>query len=99
MGRFSGGCACRRKSRSEIDVRAVAPVMVAITKSPCHQDRDSFDTISRIDIMGSARRGQTFLAFGVAVSDSGERTRPRRNPIALRYASSRTCYEAALSHS
>ncbi len=27
-------------------MRVLAPAIVAITKSPCHQDRDSFDTIS-----------------------------------------------------
>jgi len=61
MGRFSGGCASRRESRSEINVRTLALAIVAITNSPCHQDRDSFATISRIDIMGSGTRGQTCL--------------------------------------
>src|SRR4030095_14423877 len=58
MGRFFGGCASRRKSRSEINVRTLAFAIVAITNSPCHQDRDSFATISRIYIMGSGTRGQ-----------------------------------------
>src|SRR6266436_6892700 len=62
MGRFSGGCASRRKSRSEINVRTLAVAIVAITNSPCHQDTDSFATISRIDIMRSATRGQTCLS-------------------------------------
>src|SRR6266436_5252782 len=62
MGRFSGGCASRRKSRSEINVRTLAVAIVAITNSPCHQDRDSFATISGIDIMGSGMRGQTCLS-------------------------------------
>jgi hypothetical protein len=30
--------------------------------SPCHQDRDSFATISGIEIMGSGTRGQTCLS-------------------------------------
>src|SRR5437899_321539 len=46
MGRFPGGSALPRNSRSEIDVRVLAPAIVATTKSPCHQNRDSFDTIS-----------------------------------------------------
>lgn len=75
MGRFCGGCASRRKSRSEIDVRVLAPAIVAIMKSPCHQDRDSFDTISRIDIMGSGMCGQTFLAFAIYRTLASARSR------------------------
>src|SRR5215468_5450933 len=62
MGRFSNGCASRRKSRLEINVRTLALAIVAITNSPCHQDRDSFATISRIEIMGSGTRWQTCLS-------------------------------------
>jgi hypothetical protein len=61
MGRFSGGKASRRDSWSEINVRALAAAIGAIINSPCHQDRDSFGTISPIDIMGSETRGQTLL--------------------------------------
>src|SRR5215510_16131141 len=62
MGRFSGGCPWRRKSRSEINVRTLALAIVAITNSPCHQDRESFATISRIDNMGSGTGEQTCLS-------------------------------------
>ena len=61
MGRFSGGTASRWKSRSEINVRTLAAATVAITNSPCHQDRDSFGTISRTDIMRSEAHRQTLL--------------------------------------
>src|SRR4030095_17124137 len=63
MGRFSGGTPARWESRSEINVRAPAAATAPIIKTPCHQDRDSFGTISRIDIMGSETRGQTLLVW------------------------------------
>jgi hypothetical protein len=44
-------------------VRALAPAIVAITNSVCHQDRDSFATISWFDIIGSGTRWQTCLSM------------------------------------
>jgi hypothetical protein len=44
------------ESRSEINVRTLAAATVATTNSPCHRDRDSFGTISGIDIMRSEAR-------------------------------------------
>jgi hypothetical protein len=61
MGRFSGGTASRWKSRSEINVRTLAAATVVTTNSPCHRNRDSFGTISGIDIMRSEARRQTLL--------------------------------------
>ena len=51
----------RWKARSEINVSTLAAATAAITSRPCHQDRDSFRTISGIDIMGMDRREQTLL--------------------------------------
>src|SRR4030095_5706881 len=59
MGRFSGGTASRWKSRSEINVRRLAAATAVMMNSPCHQDRDSFGTISRTDIMRSEACPQT----------------------------------------
>ena len=61
MGRFSGGTTSRWKSRSEINVTTIAAATVAITNSPCHQDRDSFRTISGTDTMRTGTHGQTLL--------------------------------------
>jgi hypothetical protein len=66
MGRFSGGIASRWKSRNEIKVSTLAAATAAITSRPCHQDRDSFRTISGTDIMGTGRHGQTLLYDGKA---------------------------------
>jgi hypothetical protein len=86
MGRFSGGTASRWKSRSEINVRTLAAATVAITNSPCHQDRDSFRTISRTDTMRTGTHGQTLLTAKQMVA---ERTEKFLNPTQMRGASHR----------
>jgi hypothetical protein len=66
MGRFSGGTASRWKARSEINVRTLAAPTAAIISRPCHQDRDSFRTISETDIMRTGTHEQTLLYDGKA---------------------------------
>src|SRR4030095_9067101 len=82
MGRFSGGTPSRWESRSEINVRALAAATAPITNSPCHQDRDSFGTISRIDIMGSETRGQTLLVWDLP---DAHRVKMRRGPCTEKF--------------
>jgi hypothetical protein len=72
-------------------VRTLALAIVAITNSPCHQDTDSFATISRIDIMGSGTRGQTCLSTArlyepLAEFLSQHDTHERCGLLAARYA-------------
>jgi hypothetical protein len=47
-------------------VRTLAAPTVAITKSLCHQDLDSFRTISGTDTMRTGTHGQTLLYDGKA---------------------------------
>jgi len=95
MGRLSGGKASRRDSWSEINVRALAAAIAAITNSPCHHDRDSFGTISQIDITGSEMRGQTLLICylshdqGLENEPQISRTEKFSNPTRMRDASHR----------
>jgi len=93
MGRFSGGKASWRDSWSEINIKALAAAIAAITNSPCHHDRDSFGTISRIDITGSEMRGQTLLICDLSHDQGLEnepqipRTEKFSNPRRVRGAS------------
>ena len=87
MGRFSGGTASRWKSRSEINVSTLAAATAAITSRPCHQDRDSFSTISGTDIMGRDPREQTLLTTAKQMMASW--TEKFLNPTQMRGASHR----------
>jgi len=54
-----GGCALVLKLRNEIDVSVHAAAMVAMAKSACGQDRNSFVTIYRIEHMRRPLRRQS----------------------------------------
>ena len=61
MGRFPGGNAAVRKSRTEIAVRIPAPASVAIMKTARHQDGEIFD-IAHADIRRSTAVGKRAIS-------------------------------------
>ncbi|PYJ06191.1 MAG: hypothetical protein DME95_01315 [Verrucomicrobia bacterium] len=65
----------------------IVAATVAITNSPCHQDRDSFRTISGTDITGTDTRGQTLLMTPWQMVASW--TEKFLNPTQMRSASHR----------